>query len=574
MIRRATRFYEFGPFRVDTAERLLLREGTPVPLTPKAFETLLRLIQNSGHVVEKDELMREVWPDTYVEEANLTQNVFTLRKVLGEGRGGRQYIETVPRRGYRFTAAVKEVWDAERDRAIDSLAVLPLVNASADPNIEYLSDGVTESIINSLSRLPQLRVMARSTVFRYKGRDVDPQKVGKDLGARGVLTGRVLQLGERLIIRTELVDTADGSQLWGEQYNRKPSDLLAVQEEISSEISEKLRIKLTGEERERLTKRHTDNTEAYQLYLKGCYFLNKYTKGDGEKGLDYFRRAIEMDPTYALAYVGLADYYYRVSTTYLPPRKALPKARAAAVKALEIDDQLAEAHTSLAYTMMLYDWDWAGAEREFKRAIELKPGDATAHRWYGLYLVFMGRFDESLAEMERAYALDPLSLQVNVSLAAPFYFARRYERAMEQFHKTLEMDQNFWPAHYLLGWVYQERGEFADAVGEFQKAKALDDTPMILGGLGYAYAAAGKRSAAQKVLDELKGLSKKRYVSPYFVAIVHAGRGDKDQAMEWLERAYEDRSEMLAWLKVGPELDRLRADPRFADLMRRVGFER
>jgi TolB-like protein/Tfp pilus assembly protein PilF len=572
MVRRATHFYEFGPFRIDTAERLLLRGGAPVQLTPKAFETLLALVQQSGHVIEKDALMREVWPDTFVEEANLTQNIFTLRKVLGEGRGGREYIETVPRRGYRFTATVREVRGAGANRAIDSLAVLPLMNASADPNMEYLSDGVTESIINSLSQLPQLRVMARSTVFRYKSQEIDAQQVGHDLGVRGVLTGRLFQLGERLIIRTELVDTADGSQLWGEQYDRKSSDLLAVQEEISREISEQLRIKLTGEERELLTKRHTDSTEAYQLYLRGCYFLNKYTREDGEKGFDYFRRAIELDPGYALAYVGLADYYYRVSTTYSPPGEALPKAKAAALRALELDDRLAEAHTSLAYTMMLYDWDWAGAEREFKRAIELKPGYASAHRWYGLYLIFMGRFEESQAEMERAHELDPLSLQVHVSLAAPSYFARGYEQAIEQFHRTLEMDQNFWPAHYLLGWVYEERGEYAKAIGEFRKAEALDDTPMILAGLGYAYAAAGEQSASQKVLDELQGLSEKRYVSPYFIAIVHAGRGEKDEALEWLEKAYADRSEMLAWLKVGPELDRLRTEPRFADLMRRVGF--
>ncbi|MFN2511907.1 MAG: tetratricopeptide repeat protein [Pyrinomonadaceae bacterium] len=572
MVRPVKYFYEFDAFRIDPAARLLLREGTPVPLTPKVFETLLALVQNSGHALAKDRLMREVWPDSHVEEANLTQNVFTLRKVLGKSRDGRQYIETVPRLGYRFAATVREVRSEGPHRSIDSLAVLPLLNSSGDPNLQYLSDGLTESIINSLSQLPQLRVMARSTVFRYKSQEVNAAKIGRDLSVRGVLTGRVLQLGERLIISTELVDTADGSQLWGEQYNCKPSDLLALQEEISSEISEKLRIRLTGEEKERLTKRHTKDTEAYQLYLKGCYFLNKYTKEDGEKGLDYFRRAIAIDPDYSLAYVGLADYYYRVSTTYLPPREALPKARAAAMKALELDDTLAEAHTSLAYTMMLYDWDWAGAEAEFKRAIVLKPGYAAAHRWYGIYLLFVGRFDESLAEIERAHELDPLSLQVNVSLAAPFYFSRQYEQAIEQFLRTLEMDQSFWPAHYLLGWVYEERGEFSKAIEEFQRAKKLDDTPMILAGLGYAYAGAGNLSAAQKVLDELKGLAKKRYVSPYFIAIVHAGRGEKDEALEWLEKASDDRSEMLAWLKVAPELDRLRPDPRFASLMRRVGF--
>ena len=530
MVRRSKYSYEFGSFRIDPAERLLMRNGTPLPLTPKAFETLLILVQNSGHVLTKENLMREVWPDTYVEEANLTQNVFTLRKVLGQSVDGRQYIETVPRLGYRFAATVREVRSDGPNRSIDSLAVLPLMNASGDPSLEYLSDGLTESIINSMSQLPQLRVMARSTVFRYKSREVDAEKVGHDLRVRVVLTGRILQLGERLIIRTELVDTADGSQLWGEQYNRKPSDLLAVQEEISREISENLRIRLTGEEKERLTKRHTEDTEAYQLYLKGCYFLNKYTKEDGEKAFDYFQRAIAIDPSYSLAYVGLADYYYRVSTTYLSPREALPKAKAAALKALELDDTLAEAHTSLAYILMLYDWHWAAAEAEFKRAITLKPGYAPAHRWYGIYLVAVGRFDESLAEMERAHELDPLSLQVNVSLAAPLYFARKYDQAMEHFQKTLEMDENFWPAHYLLGWVYEERGEFRRAIAEFQKARKLDDTPMILAGLGYAFGIAGKRGAAQKILEELSALSQKMYVSPYFIAIVHAAVEKRDEA--------------------------------------------
>src|SRR5919197_6503319 len=352
MIRRATRFYEFGPFRIDTAERLLLREGTPVPLTPKAFETLLRLIQNSGHVVEKDELMREVGPDTYVEEANLTQNVFTLRKVLGEGRGGRQYIETVPRRGYRFTAAVKEVWDAERNRAIDSLAVLPLVNASADPNIEYLSDGVTESIINSLSQLPQLRVMARSTVFRYKGRDVHPQEAGHEMGVRAVLTGRVFQFSDRLIIRAELTDVADGWQLWGEQYNSEPSDIFVVQEEISQEISEKLRLKLSGEERLRLAKRHTESADAYQAYLKGRFYWNKRTVESLKKSVELFEEAIRLDPNYALAYAGLADAYLLLgSVEYgaLDPVSAMEKARQSAAAAFGRDASLAEAHASLAY---------------------------------------------------------------------------------------------------------------------------------------------------------------------------------------------------------------------------------
>src|SRR5712692_4716749 len=418
------RIYEFGTFRLDTGERLLLRKGQAVPLTPKVFDTLVALVQKSGHVVGKDELMNEVWADSFVEESNLTQNIFMLRKVLGENRDGRSYIETVPKRGYRFVASVREVMDDNDDLAtekhtgpgiiskataeddvLNSLAVLPLTNVSESPDAEYLSDGITESIINSLSQLPQLRVMARSTVFRYKGVEVDPRQVGQDLGVRAVLAGRVLQISDSLIVRTELVDVANGWQLWGEQYNRKLADILVLQEEISREISEKLRIKLTGEEKKRLAKRYTDDSEAYRLYLKGRYYWNKYTKEGLTKAIEYFNQSIELDRSYALAFAGLADAYYRLSNAYLPPKEAMPKARAAAMKAVDIDDTLVEAHASLGLIKMYHDWDWAGAEREYKRAIELDPRSGLGYLRYGSYLQLVGRFDEANASFERARQL-------------------------------------------------------------------------------------------------------------------------------------------------------------------------
>ncbi len=417
--------------------------------------------------------------------------------------------------------------------------------------------------------------MARSTVFRYKGQEVDPQAVGYDLGVLAVMTGRVLHLGEHLIVKTELVNVTDGSQLWGEQYDRKLSDIFAVQAEISQEITEKLRLKLSGEQKKRLTKRFTNNAEAYQLYLKGRYFWNKRTPEGLKKGIGYFNQAIDRDPGYALAYAGLADSYALLSgyISVLPPKESWPKAKAAAMKALEIDETLAEAHTSLAYVTMSYDWDWARAEREFKRAIDLSPGYATAHHWYSVYLRAMGRFDESIAESERAQALDPLSLIINMDAGLPYYYARQYDRAIEHYRKTLEMDANFGHAHFCLGWAYEQKGLHEEAIAELQKASELSGRSIgIMAALGRALAVAGRRREAQEILGELEEISKQQYVFPYDMAIVYAGLGEPDQAFEWLGKAFAERDVGVIWIKVDPMLDSLRADVRFVDLLRRAGF--
>lgn len=459
-------------------------------------------------------------------------------------------------------------------KVISSLAVLPFVNASADPNAEYLSDGITESIINSLAQLPQLRVMARSTVFRYKGREVDPQEVGRDLNVRAVLAGRVLRLGDRLIIKTELVDTSDGAQIWGEQYNRSPSDILVVQEEIAREISEKLQVKLTAQEQKRLIKRHTENTEAYEAYLKGRYYLNKRTGEDFKKGIEYFQQAIEKDPRYALAYAGLADSYILLATyNILPPTEAIPKARMAAMKALEIDDKLAEAHISLATIEGEHEWNWSIAEKEFKQAIKINPNYAIAHQWYGEYLVVMGRFDEALAGIKRAHQLDPLSLVVNLALGDVFYYRRRYDEAIKQYGKTLEIDSNFAWAHSWLGSAYLQKALYAEAIAELEKALELSGRePLIVAWFGYAFALAGEKDKAGDMVEELKERSKREYISPYYLAILYAGLDEKNQAFEYLEKAYEERTSWLLRLKAEPKFDNLRSDQRFADLLRRVGL--
>ncbi|HKZ81015.1 MAG TPA: protein kinase [Pyrinomonadaceae bacterium] len=458
-------------------------------------------------------------------------------------------------------------------RSIDSLAILPLANISDEPEMEYLSDGITESIINTLSQIPKLRVMARSTVFRYKGKEVDPRRVGESLGVRAVLSGEVLQLGQNLIIKAELLDVLDGSQLWGEQFNRKPDDILAVQEEISSEIAAKLRLKLSGEHKQRLKKRPTENTGAYQLYLKGRYFWNKRTEEGLRKGIEFFNQAIGEDPLYALAYVGLADSYDMMATYNLsPPKAVLDRAKAAAEKALEIDNQLAEAHTSLAKVKFDYDWDWVSAEAEFKRALELNPNYATSHHWYSLYLMAMGRFLEAAAAIKRAQNLDPLSLTINATAGLPFYWSGQPEQAIDQFKKTLELDRTFSLAHVLLGQAYAQADRFQEAVNELLRARELDDTPRVRAILGYTLAVSGQVAEARNILKELEELAGREYVSPYFKVLIYNALKQNDQALEWLEKAYEERSEWLVWLNVDPKLDALRDDSRFKDLLNRLRF--
>ncbi|HJR07614.1 MAG TPA: tetratricopeptide repeat protein [Pyrinomonadaceae bacterium] len=586
--------YAFADFLLDPAEQLLLRRnGEAVPLTPKAFLTLRALLQNSGRTVEKDELLREVWPGTFVEEGNLTVTIFMLRKALGEGKVEPKFIQTVPRRGYRFIAPVTEVQTEEQARVSHSsnnssgaaltnveervtVAVLPLLNVSGDANAEYLADGITESIINMLSQLPALRVLARGTVFRYKNLDVDPVSVGREMNARAVLTGRLIQLGDSLIIRTELVDTNNGCQMWGEQYDRKTSDLLSVQEEISRQISEKLRTKLSGAEEARLAKRHTTSTEAYQTYLKGRFHWNKRTQEGIEKGIEYFKQAIALDPAYALAYAGLADSYAllgAVEYAALSPNEAMREAREATLKALELDDTLAEAHASLAY-VRIFDWNWTEAEREYRRSIELNPSYATAHHWYAHYLTAMGRQTEAIIEMRRARELDPLSLPVNSGMGWHYYLTRQYDEAIHEYRKTLELNENFYMAHFLLGMALEQIGNYDEALASYRRAIALSrSSPAMLAAPGHAYAVLGQTDAAREVLAELHTLSARQFVSPYHIAVIHAALGEHDEAFDWLSRACDVQSEALIWFAVDPMLDTLRPDPRFARIMARIGLD-
>jgi serine/threonine protein kinase/Tfp pilus assembly protein PilF len=460
-----------------------------------------------------------------------------------------------------------------RGKAIDSLAVLPLDNASADSNMEYLSEGITESIINMLSQLPKLRVVSRSTAFRYKGRDIDPLEVGHELNVRAILTGRVRTVGDSFMIGAELIEVAGDRQLWGAHYSRKLSDIFEVQEEIAREISENLRLRLTGKQRQGLTKRHTENTEAYQLYLKGLHFFNKREVQAYERALECFKQAINLDGNYALAYAGMSDCYANMSGAGLPSKEAMVKARTAAIKALEIDDTLAEAHTSLAHVNIIFDWDWSEAETEFKRAIELNPNYAEAHHWYSHYLVAMARMGESLAESLCALELDPLNPGMSTHLGWHHLMAREYDRAIEQFRTALELDRSFSPAHIYLGHAYERKGMYAEAIAQFQKGRALyEKNPLFLGFLGHSYAVSGNRDEARKAINKLKEQPGQEFVWPFMMALIYTGLGEKDQAFECLEKAYQDRNDDLIYLKVEPAFDPLRADPRFTNLLRRVGL--
>ena len=470
-------------------------------------------------------------------------------------------------------AAYSRYFAESSETSIRSIAVLPFVNASNNPDAEYLSDGVSESLINSLAQLRGVKVIARSSSFKYKGKDVEPKEVGRALGVAAILTGRVAQRGEDLIIQADLVDTSDGSQIWGEQYKRRLVDILDVQQDIATKISTRLKIELTPDEQRRATKSYTENTEAYQLYLRGRFYWNQRSPEGLKKALDYFRQATEKDPLYAPAYSGMADVYLTFFDYELMSfEETSEKARAAASKALQIDEMLAEAHNSLAH-LNLHNWKWADAETEFKRAIELDPGYASAYHWYSLCLTAMGRSDEAVKTMQRAQELDPLSLRINADLGMAMFAARQYTEAIEQERKTLELDPNSRTAFWIRGMAYEQKGQFDEAFQQFQEAlKRSPNNPNYLAAMGHAYGVAGKRAEALNVLEQMKALSKQDPVSPFFFALVYTGLGDKESALQWLEKAYEQRSGSIRYLKVEPRLDSIRADPKFADLMRRVGL--
>jgi DNA-binding winged helix-turn-helix (wHTH) protein/tetratricopeptide (TPR) repeat protein len=591
----STHFYDFGAFRLDEAERLLWRGDEVVPLTPKAFDMLLVLVEGHGHVLTKEELMKRVWPDAIVEEANLSHNIYRLREVLGEGRNGENFIETLPRRGYRFVARVTEIdaesfdlaiqehskvqivieEDDEGGAGIRAIAVLPFKPLVADDRDESLEMGMADTLIMLLGNLHQIIVRPVSAVRKYADLHQDAVAAGRELSVESVLDGSIQKQGDRIRVTVRLLNVPDGWQLWADKFDEKFTDIFGLQDTIAAKVVDALALKLSGSERELLASHYTDNTEAYQLYLKGrFYWLGSKTEERMMKTIQYFNRAIKVDPNYALAYSGLADGYVVLGTFYvMAPKDAFAKAKVAATKALELDDTLAEAHTSISVIKLYYEFDWSGYEREYRRVIELNPNYATAHYEYAQYLAAMGRFEEATREGKRAQELDPLSVTMAEHSAWMSYFARDYDGAIEAQRKVIEFDPGNFAPHRRLGLAYLQKNMNAEALAEIQQSHDLSGgNAEELAYLGYVYAVTGKRAEAHKVLDELQEQSKRRYVSPYLTALIYTGLGNKDQAFIWLERAYEDRSANIIFLKVEPILDPLRSDPRYGDLMRRMNL--
>ncbi len=534
-------------------------------------------------LIDLQAIREEIRIQSHLDQSSDPQRAASIASGAGRAVSSAEYLVTGIRNHYRMVIAVvlllivstAAIFYFNRpDSAIRSVAVLPLANMSGDPEADYLSDGIADSLITRLSQLLGLRVMSFNSVSRYKGQNVDSRQVGREMNVQVVLVGRMLQRGDDLSIIVELVDARDNHRIWGRQYNRKLSDMLAVQEEISKEITENLRLKLTGEDQKRLAKTYTENSEAYRLYLKGRYHWSLRSEEGFRRGIEFFNQAIEKDPAYALAWAGLADCYGLLSNySSTPPAESMARARNAAMKALAIDETLAEAHTSLGLVKKEYDWDVAGAEREFQRAIELNPNYPTAHQWRAENLITLKRTDEALSEMKLAQELDPFSLIISSEVGWVFYHARRFDEAIDQLQKTAEMSPNFPRAHFFLGRVYEQKQMYDEAITETQKAISLSGGyALYKASLGHILGMAGRRAEAEKIVEELKERSKREYVPPFAMALVYTGLGEKDRAFEWLEKAYKQRDTILINYIRDPQLAPVRADQRFADMLDRLGL--
>jgi DNA-binding winged helix-turn-helix (wHTH) protein/TolB-like protein/Flp pilus assembly protein TadD len=649
----STRFYQFGPFQIDKLNHVLMRDRETLPLKPKAFDMLLLLVENRGRVLDKDELLSRLWPDTVVEESNLSQNVYLLRKVLGEKPGGEAYIATMPKRGYRFVASVREVEDADSDSTPDdsqspsviqkqdetsippmnsgetdqtrqaawipwqrqsssvwpillavaglllvvgivagpylwttnksrsmesgapikSIAVLPFKSLGTDPSDDYLGLGMADTLITKLASMNQVVVRETSAVRKFTSVNQDPVAAGRELKVDAVLDASIQRVGDRVRVTLRLVSVRDGSSLWTRIVDEQSNDPFALQDRVAEQVAQALVPRMTGKEKNLLAKHYTENADAYRLYMLGRYHGNRTTVEDWKKAIEYFNAATDKDPNYALAYTGLANMYLSLTADSLIPKaEAIPKAKEAAMTALRLDDTLAEAHVSSGRIKTYYDWDWTGAERAFTRAIELNPNSGDAHREYAAYLTNLGRSEQAIAEAKRARDLDPLTLVTNFQLAWALISARRYDEAIEQSREALTA---FPTAHFWIGLAELGKGRYEQAVGEFEKKLSLskDYDPLTRGHLGYAYGMLGRKKEAENILGELKKLHQEGKASPYYLAIVYVGLRDKDQAFIWLDQAYREHSRpLVSGLKVNPTWETLNSDPRFADLLRRIGL--
>ncbi|PYT07208.1 MAG: hypothetical protein DMF60_07560 [Acidobacteria bacterium] len=586
--------YEFGPFRLDVAERRLLRDGNAVSLAPKVFDTLLTLVENPGRLIEKDELMTKLWPDTFVGEAALARNICDLRRALGGSSGEAAYIETVPKSGYRFIATVTRIENSdsvviaqrhkrtsivvreELEDEVRSIAVMPFQQMGSTGSDEYLGLGMADALITRLSNIRQIAVRPTSAVTKYAGANDDPAAAGRALKVEAVLAGAIQRSAERVRVTVQLVSVSTETPLWAEKFDESFTDIFAVEDSISEQVARALMLRLTGEERRLLAKRYTEISEAYELYLKGRFYWNKRTADGLDKSIACFRKAIDIDPSYALAYAGLADAYTflgDVGLTAIQPNDAFSKAKDAAAKALEMDDSLAEARTSLGHIHM-HCYEWAKARTEFERAIELSPNYAHAHQLVAFYLAFNGRMQAGCAEIRLAMRLDPLSLPINTDLGVIHSFAREYDEAIEQYQNTLELDSNFDRAHFWLAAAYEQKQMYEEAIAEYIISIDLSGGSLeARASLAHAYGHAGRKAEALGILEELNRESSSRYVSPYDVAIINLGLGENETALNWLKRACDEHAGWMIYLTVDPRLDPIRSDPGFKELLLRVGFD-
>ncbi len=627
--------YQFGPFHLDTAEQTLSREGKPIALTAKAFQTLLALVENSGRTVTKDDLLSKVWPDTFVEELTLAQNISTVRKALGDDKSDSKYIQTVPRRGYRFVAPViqldeshaqaptnipakqeqfhsddtanvsfrRQEWRSSRlrwaialvglsvlavavgvylfranTRSVDpgaqvrSIAVLPFQPLTGGEGDEALQLGMADALITKLSNIKQIVVRPTSSILKYSNATQDPLVAGREQMVDSLLEGKVQRSGERIRITVQLIRVSDGKPLWADTFDETFTNIFAVQDSISQQVAQRLVAQLTGEEQRQLAKRYTDNTEAYQLYLKGRFFWNKFNEDGLNKAIDYFKQAIAIDPNYALAYAGLSvSYNVQGAIGVLPPAQTWTDARWTAEKAVAIDDSLAEGHSALGGVKLLYEWDWPGADRELKRAIELNPNYADAHELTGYYYWVTGQLDTAIAELRRAQELAPLSAIITLDVAQALYYQGRYDEALEMSLKARELDPDFPPPLFLPGQAYERKGMYPKAITECESAiEKYGRQPQFLATLGFAYGASGKRREAEAIVNELETSWRRHYFSPVNIALVHTALGNKDRALFWLAKGVEGRDPQMIWLRLEPQFESIHADPRFQALFQRM----
>jgi DNA-binding winged helix-turn-helix (wHTH) protein/TolB-like protein/Tfp pilus assembly protein PilF len=626
--------FDFGDFRLDAARRLLLKgdDRQPVKLTSKAFDTLLYMVLHAGTIVSKDELMRAVWPDTVVEENNLSQNVFAIRRALGEKQGENRYIATVPGRGFNFVAAVTSLTGGDtaavtegavpevgleavsrviipvRDQSafrwtrlgivvglimaalggaayygwrvstvpvmpVRVMAVLPFKPLLVENRDETLELGMADALITKLSNLRRIIVRPLASARRYGGIDQDPLAAGRELQVDSVLDGSIQRLGDRIRVTARLVGIG-GEQLWAGQFDEKFTDIFAVQDAISGRVAGALALHLGGEEERRLAKHYTDNAAAYELYLTGRYHLFKLTPTEVRKAAGFFQEAVAADPPYALAYTGIADAYRTLPiTSDVPPKDAFPKATEAVTKALQLDDSLAEAHAIRGWIKFWFDWDWAASESNFRRAIDLDPNNADAHRGYAHLLSNTGRHEEALREVEKARELDPLSLITNTLQGQFLRFAGHDDEAERSFEKALELDSNFWVAHINLANVLIEKKMYAQALTHLAKAREQSGgNTQTLSITAYALALAGERERARGLLEDLRRMSGERYVPPYNLGMVHHGLGEREEALDWLEKAFDGRDVLLTFVAVDPKWDAFRSDQRFVSLLQRMNL--